>query len=243
MISIFFILYSPVLTSSACPRHARWFSDLWTVSTHFFHIIMLWMHKLDIWTRMWDHTPPIWFHDGDFQDVWCGGDAPWFARFDWLLWVGGSRMRIHRYDSSLGMPVVLISMWKWCHQLTTCPQFISSVQYPPVNVVGPVSPQSSKNRKKLHLNARRYKVGQQIQKSFCRHTVTSLRSPSHRVVLSGVEFRGESRWPGADLWAWSRSVRCGGQDEARAQRPDHGREGETSLFLVTTQRIRLKIAG
>ena len=42
----------------------------------------------------------------------------------------------------------------------------------------------------------------------------------------GAELRGEGRRPGADLRAGPGSVRRGGQDEARAQRPDHGGEGE-----------------
>ncbi len=41
-----------------------------------------------------------------------------------------------------------------------------------------------------------------------------------------AEFWGEGRWSGADLRARPRSVRRGGQDEARAQWPDHGCEGE-----------------
>lgn len=51
-------------------------------------------------------------------------------------------------------------------------------------------------------------------------------SVSRRV--SGAEFRGEGGRPGADRRARPRSVRRGGQDEARAQWPDHGREGNES---------------
>lgn len=48
-------------------------------------------------------------------------------------------------------------------------------------------------------------------------------------VVCGAEFRGEGRRPGADRRARPRSVRGGGQDEARAQRPDHGGEGEPAV--------------
>lgn len=43
---------------------------------------------------------------------------------------------------------------------------------------------------------------------------------------SAAEFRGEGRWPGADLRARPRRVWRGGQNEARPQWPDHGCEGE-----------------
>lgn len=43
-------------------------------------------------------------------------------------------------------------------------------------------------------------------------------------VLS--EFRDEGGRPGTDFGAGSRSVRCRGQNETRAQWSHHGREGE-----------------
>lgn len=46
------------------------------------------------------------------------------------------------------------------------------------------------------------------------------------LIVSGIEFRSEGRWPGTDRRARPWSVRRCGQDEARAQRPDHGCEGE-----------------
>lgn len=47
--------------------------------------------------------------------------------------------------------------------------------------------------------------------------------------VCGAEFRGEGGRPGADRRARPRSLRSGGQDEARAQRPHHGGEGEPAV--------------